>query len=53
VPPAGASDIDWAAFDQAALAFDRNALLAGRSCRDALARVCRWHRQRGAELTCP
>lgn len=52
VPPVGAGDTAWAAFDQAALAFDRKALLAGRSCRDALGRVCRWHKARGAQLEC-
>lgn len=36
-----------------ALAFDGAALMAGRDCRDALARVCRWHVERGARgLTC-
>lgn len=52
-PALPAGDIDWAAFDRAGLAFDRDALLAGRSCRDALARVCRWHRARGMEVSCP
>jgi hypothetical protein len=46
-------DIDWPAFDAAGLDFDRAALLAGRACRDALARACRWHRDRGAEVSCP
>lgn len=32
------------------LAFDRDVLLAGRGCRDALARVCRWHVERGMVL---
>ena len=32
------------------LDFDRDVLLAGRGCRDALARVCRWHVERGLEL---
>lgn len=48
--PAG--DIDWRAFDAAALAFDRAALIAGRSCREALARVCAWHKMRGMEGGC-
>lgn len=53
VPPAtGAIDIDWSAFDAAALAFDQAALIAGRSCRDALARVCAWHKARGAAVAC-
>jgi hypothetical protein len=29
------------------LRFDAAALLAGRACRDALGRVCRWHGERG------
>ena len=33
--------------------FTLDALIAGRSCRDALARVCQWHKDRGAaELVC-
>ncbi|RSU57213.1 hypothetical protein [Sphingobium yanoikuyae] len=50
VTPTG--DIDWQAFDAAGLAFDRDALIAGRSCRDALARVCGWHKMRGAQVNC-
>ena len=46
------TDIDWTAFDQAALDFDRAALIAGRSCRDALARVCGWHKARGQKVVC-
>jgi hypothetical protein len=34
-------------------AFNDAVLLAGRGCRDALARVCRWHQTRGAAVTCP
>jgi hypothetical protein len=30
--------------------FTVDALIAGRSCRDALARVCQWHKDRGMEL---
>ncbi|MFB2560087.1 hypothetical protein ACEWB4_13415 [Sphingobium sp. sgz301303] len=45
-------EIDWSAFDAAGLAFDRAVLIAGRSCRDALARVCAWHRSRGMEGGC-
>ena len=37
-----------------ALHFDAAALLAGRACRDALGRVCRWHVERGLTgVTCP
>ncbi|GEM_PF-3667251 len=46
------TDIDWTAFDQAALDFDRAAVIAGRSCRDALARVCAWHKARGQKVAC-
>jgi hypothetical protein len=31
-------------------AFNDAVLLAGRGCRDALARVCRWHVERGMTL---
>jgi hypothetical protein len=31
-------------------AWDDAVLLAGRGCRDALARVCRWHVERGLRL---
>ena len=34
--------------------FNNRALLAGRACRDALGRVCRWHKERGmTDVTCP
>jgi hypothetical protein len=39
-PPAEADE-------NAMLRFDAAALLAGRACRDALGRVCRWHVERG------
>jgi hypothetical protein len=29
--------------------FNDEALIAGRACRDALARVCQWHKDRGAK----
>lgn len=44
-PPAPAED----ASVNDALAFDGAALLAGRDCRDALARTCSWHVERGAK----
>lgn len=28
-------------------AFNDEVLIAGRACRDALARVCQWHKDRG------
>lgn len=52
VPAADAPLADQQAFVRAALDFDRDALLAGRSCRDALGRVCAWHRARGMMLVC-
>lgn len=52
LPPVGADAADWSAFDAAGLAFDRDALIAGRDCRAALARVCRWHVARGMEGDC-
>lgn len=27
-------------------------IMAGRSCRDALRRVCQWHKDRGAKVDC-
>jgi hypothetical protein len=34
--------------------FNDAVLLAGRACRDALARVCRWHAERGdRDVRCP
>lgn len=38
--------------DAAFLAFDRDVLLAGRSCRSALARACAWHKGQGAVVEC-
>lgn len=35
-------------FGTAERQFTVDALMAGRSCRDALARVCQWHKDRGA-----
>lgn len=33
-------------------AFNDAVLIAGRACRDALARTCAWHRERGAAVIC-
>lgn len=41
------------AADPTGLMFDVAVRAAGAACRDALARVCRWHKERGAELVCP
>jgi hypothetical protein len=41
------------AADPSGVTFDAAVREAGQACRDALARVCRWHRERGAEVTCP
>ena len=39
--------------DPTGLEFDMAVREAGEACRDALARVCRWHKLRGANVTCP
>jgi hypothetical protein len=41
------------AADASGLQFDKSVREAGQACRDALARVCRWHKDRGADVTCP
>ena len=33
-------------------AFDATNIIAGRSCRDALHRVCQWHKDRGDQIDC-
>lgn len=32
--------------------FELDAIIAGRACRDALHRVCEWHKQRGVVIDC-
>jgi hypothetical protein len=39
--------------DPTGLTFDKAVREVGQVCRDALARVCRWHAERGAQVTCP
>lgn len=39
--------------DPTGLTFDAAVRKAGQDCRDALARVCRWHKERGAAVSCP
>lgn len=39
--------------DPTGLYFDKMVREAGQECRDALARVCRWHAERGAQVSCP
>jgi hypothetical protein len=39
--------------DPSGLLFDVAVRAAGQACRDALARVCRWHKERGSDVTCP
>jgi hypothetical protein len=41
------------AADPSGVTFDVAVRKAGQDCRDALARVCRWHKERGADVTCP
>lgn len=38
--------------DPSGLAFDVAVREAGEGCRSALLRVCRWHQERGAKVTC-
>jgi acetyl esterase/lipase len=39
--------------DPSGVTFDAAVRKAGQDCRDALARVCRWHQERGAVVICP
>lgn len=39
--------------DPSGVTFDAAVRNAGQECRDALARVCRWHKERGADVVCP
>jgi hypothetical protein len=41
------------AADPTGLSWDKAVREAGQACRDALARVCRWHVERGADAACP
>jgi hypothetical protein len=41
------------AADPSGVTFDAAVRKAGQDCRDALARVCRWHKERGDAVTCP
>lgn len=39
--------------DPSGVTFDAAVREAGQACRDTLARVCRWHKERGAKVNCP
>jgi hypothetical protein len=53
IEPAVQSEETLTVDPAAGLAFDQAVLLAGRDCRDALKRVCGWHKDRGAPIeTC-
>ena len=41
------------ALDPTGLQFDIAVRAAGEECRRALARVCRWHKKMGADISCP
>lgn len=41
------------AADPTGLSWDVAVREAGQACRDALARVCRWHVARGLDVSCP
>ncbi len=43
------AEIDADLFGDKERQFTVDALIAGRSCRDAVARVCQWHKDRGAK----
>jgi hypothetical protein len=38
--------------DPSGVSFDAAVRAAGQQCRDALHRVCQWHKDRGAKLDC-
>lgn len=50
--PAEPDVMKMLAADPSGLAFDVAVREAGEGCRSALLRVCRWHQERGARLTC-
>lgn len=41
------------AADPTGLGWDMAVRAAGEDCRRALARVCRWHKKMGADISCP
>jgi hypothetical protein len=50
----GEPEIDaMLAADPSGLLFDVAVRSAGQACRDAVARLCRWHKERGLDVTCP
>lgn len=51
--PAEPDVVEALAADPSGLAFDVAVRAAGQACRDANARLCRWHKERGAEVICP
>lgn len=46
------AEIDADTFGLLDRKFTVDALLAGRSCRDALKRICEWHKARGLVIDC-
>lgn len=50
IEPAVPDEVTLTVDPNAGLNFDKAALLAGRDCRDALKRVCGWHKDRGAQI---
>jgi hypothetical protein len=40
------------ASDPSGVTFDAAVRAAGQQCRDALRRVCQWHKDRGANVDC-
>jgi hypothetical protein len=51
--PAEPDVVAMLAQDPSGLSFDIAVRQAGESCRQALIRVCTWHKERGADVVCP
>ena len=52
VCPAEPDVVAMLSADPSGVTFDAAVRKAGQDCRDALARVCRWHKERGADVDC-
>ncbi len=51
--PAEPDVVEMLKADPSGLTFDMAVREAGEGCRQNLARVCRWHKERGADVACP
>lgn len=52
VCPAEPDVVTMLAADPSGVSFDAAVRKAGQDCRDALHRVCQWHKERGANVDC-